>query len=381
MPARDRVPAASTPARRGVSPPPGVDAELAVVAEAPAWASLEWIVSLEFQRVRDGEVTGGEVLDEHLAVAGARREDWERLEFLRQHLSFEHQPTLIAALAKTGRAGLVELLAWSSRKSSELSAALRAAKAGAKLAPAVDFALRRFVGEPKVASALARSADRYARSAGTRAWKREGEQAWRALFVSDARASGAAVATLLEQTWNFTNDGPRQQLAAAAARRSRSLTHAKACVKPLLAATGKGNHPDFVHSAVALAPKQARPLLEARWERYAEYGTNNVHTRLALGGLLALAPATAAYQEAAKAMLPQLLAKYQKDVGWQDVGWVEGLVMGIERGRIRALYPLLERVARWRFTGSVYDQHGPDLALLAGELVRRRARRVLDGGR
>lgn len=377
------TPRPPSPARAKVHPTKGgarsVEAELALVLASPAWARIDWIVSLETQRVRDAEVTGGEVLEEHLAVADCSREDWERLSFLRERLRPEHAAPLESALAKAPRAGLVELLGWTARRSSDLATSARRAKLGPRLAPALDFARRRFVGEPAVARALAKTAGRFARTAGEKRWSREGELAWRALYVADTRASGQVVASLLEQTWRFTNDGPREQLAAAAAVRARSLREARACVAPLVAAAREGYLPEFAVSAAALAPENARRVLEPRWERYGEYGTLNIPVLVSLAGLLVVSPRERGYVEAARKMLPALLAKHRKDVGWDDVGLVSGLVQGIERGRIRELFPLLERVARWRFTGSVYDQYGAAQALLAGALVRRRAQRVLEG--
>lgn len=70
--------------------------------------------------------------------------------------------------------------------------------------------------------------------------------------------------------------------------------------------------------------------------------------------------------------------KEKQLVGMDDVGLVNGIVMGIERGNIRALRPLLEKVAKWTITGSPYDNHGAPRAELAATLVRLRARRVLD---
>jgi hypothetical protein len=353
-----------------------VSDDIAKVLVLPLWEEIGWISALDFFRTRDADVTR-EILDEHLACIEIARADWERVERLRAALTPDHRPQLVEALEHTQRAGVVELLAWTCETSKEFAAALRKAEAGKALQPAIDYALRRFAGEPGVAKKLWARAKPFAKTAADGKWKQDGELAWRALFVADVRESADAVKAMLDATWIYTNHGVKQRLCAAAAKRARMVRDKKRCAPPLEAVTESYTNEEITHSAIAIRGAAIKKHVEAKWKEYTEYQMDNDPARTALGGMLALAPGAKTYQDAAKQALPKML-KARKDVGWEDVGLVNGIVMGIERGRIEALYPLLENVAKWKITGSKYDNHGAARAELAAALVRRRARRVLD---
>jgi hypothetical protein len=353
-----------------------MDADIAKVLVTPAWEDIDWISVVDLFHARDSDVAPA-VLDEQLACVEVKRADWDRVERLRAGLTPAHRPQLVEALEHTQRAGLVELLAWTCETSKEFTAALRKAEVGAALQPTIDYALRRFAHEPPVAKKLWSRARSFAKTAADGKWKLDGALAWRALFVADVRESADAVKAMVDATWIYTNHGPKQRLCAAAAKRARMLRDRKRCAPPLEAVTESYTNEEITHSAIAINGAAMKKHVEAKWKEYTEYQMDNDPARTALGGMLALAPTAKLYQDAARKVLPKLL-KAKKDVSWDDVGLVNGIVMGIERGRVRALYPLLETVAKWKITGSNYDNHGAARAELAAALVRMRARRVLD---
>ena len=357
--------------------PREVSTEIANVLVTPLWEDIGWMSAMDLYLARDADVTT-ELLDEHLACNGLARDAWERLTFLRSALTPDHRPQLEEALEATQRAGLVELIAWTCDTSKQFTAALKRGDAGKSLQPAIDYASRRFAGEPAVAKKLWSRAKSFATSAKGGKWQMAGEQAWRALFVVDTRESADAMKEMVAATFEYTNFGSKERICAAAAKRARFLKHGTRCVPPLVEAmTESYTNEEITHSAVALRGAAVRKPLEDKWKQYTRYQMDNDPARTALGGLLAIAPKSKAYQDAAKKVLPKLL-KEKQNVGWDDVGLVNGLVMGIERGKVRALYPLLEKVAKWKITGSPYDNHGKERAELAAELLRRRARRALD---
>jgi hypothetical protein len=244
--------------------------------------------------------------------------------------------------------------------------------------PAIDYAMRRFIREPGVAKKLASRAKSYATSAYGETWNKEGEMAWRALYVSDTPESADVIGTMIKQTYVYTNMGIKERISAAAAKRARMLKKPKPCAKPLLEAAGESyTGEEFTHSAAVIDPAKAKKVIEEKWKEYTAHTLTNNPASVALGGLLALAPKSKAYIDAAKKVLPHML-KEKQNVCWDDVGHVNGIVMGIERGKIRALHPLLEKVVKWKITGSPFDNHGKERSELAAELVRRRAQRALD---
>lgn len=356
-----------------------VERELAHVLVSPRWEDISWISVLDLFAARDADVTT-ELLPEHLACVGVPGEDWERLAFLRGALGPAHRPQLEEALEHTQRAGLVELLAWTCKTAKDFAAALRRAEAGKALQPAIDYASRRFVKEPAVAKRLWARAKPFVTTAapGRGKWQTQGEQAWRALFVTDTRESAEAVAAMVAATFEYTNLPVKERLCSAAAKRARMLKHAARCAPPLVAAmTESYTDEEITHSAVAIRGAAVKARLEDKWREYTTYHMDNNPARTALGGLLAVAPRAKPYQDAAKKVLPKMLA--DTVIGWSDVGLINGIVMGIERGRIGALRPLLEKIARWKYAPPRFDSHGTERAVLAAELVRRRARRALDG--
>ncbi len=357
-----------------------VATEIAQVLIQPLWEDIAWISVMDLYAARDHDVTGGEILPEHLACNGIARDDWERVMFLRSALTPEHTDDLIDALEHTQRPGVVELLAWTCGSTKELKAALKKGEAKKELQPAIDYAMRRFVAEPGVSKQLGKRAMPFATSAAGGKWQVANEQAWRALYVCDTRESADVVAEMIETTYVYTNLGVKERISAAAAKRARMLKERKRCAAPLRVAAGESyTGEEFAHSAAVIEPAKTKRILEEKWKEYTEYQMDNHPAQTALGALLALAPTSKVYQNAAKKVLPKML-KERENVGWDDIGRVNGIVMGIERGKIRALHPLLEKVARWKITGSPYDNHGKERAELAAELVRRRARRALDAG-
>lgn len=356
-----------------------VEREIAQVLTTSWWEDIARISIFDVFGVRDADVVD-DLTDEHLAVMERKRDDWEQLKFLRASLTPAHRPQLEEALEHTQKPGLVELLAWTCPRRKDFTAALKRADVTKvkALQPAIDYATRRFVDEPGVAAKLWKRAKSFATTAATGKWQSDGEHAWRALYVTDTRESAGAIAEMIAATYVYTNYGTKERLCSAAAKRARALKHASRCKAPLLEAmTESYTNEEITHSAVAIAGASTKKKLEKKWTEYTTYQMDNDPARTALGGLLAVAPKSKTYQDAAKKVLPKLL-KEKKDVGMDDVGLVNGIVMGIERGKIRALRPLLDMVAKWKITGSPYDNHGTARAELAATLVRLRARKVLD---
>lgn len=351
--------------------------EIAYTLVAPRWENIGWITNIDLFVARDCDVTT-DVLDKHLACAGVTRDDWERVEFLRGALTPAHREQLVEALENTQRAGVVELLAWTCATAKEFASALRRGEAGKSLQPAIDYGSRRFANERAVAKKLLSRAKPFATTAGGGKWQLAGEQAWCALFVSDTAESADAMKAMIASTWVYTNHGVKERLCAASAKRARMLKAKARCAPPLVEAMREDyTIEEITHSAIAIRGAAVKKHVESKWQEYSQYHTDNDPARTALGGMLALTPGSRTYHLAAKRMLPVML-KGKTNVLWSHVGLVNGIVMGIERGRVRALYRLLEDVARWKITGSVYDNHGKERAELAAELVRRRARRTLD---
>ena len=136
-----------------------VEREIAQILVTPWWEDIARISVLDLFLRRDSDLVD-DLLDEHLAVVERKRDDWEQLKFLRASLTPAHRPQLEEALEHTQRAGLVELLAWTCTKQREFTASLKRADANTKaLQPAIDYATRRFIGEPGVASKLLKRSD------------------------------------------------------------------------------------------------------------------------------------------------------------------------------------------------------------------------------
>ncbi|MEO8698439.1 MAG: hypothetical protein ABI867_00310 [Kofleriaceae bacterium] len=353
--------------------------ELAIALTSPGFHAIVPISGIDLMLVRDADATDAP-LDAHLAIAGLARTDWERWSYLRGALSASERVTIANAVAATAHPGYVELLACTCESAREFAAASRRAfpkGPPAKLAGAFDYAARRFIAEPAVAKRLARRAKSYATTAKRGTWDEDGMLAWRALYVSDVREAADALAAMLAAIFEYTNHGPKERVLHATTKRIRSLTHrtrARAAVMVALAASYSGE--EVTHTAIALDGAKLRPALEARWRDYTQYQMDNDPARVALGGLLAIAPRVASYHAAARKILPVLMAEHE-DITADDLGLINGLVMGIAHGRVKPLYPLLEKLARWKFTGSRFDNHGPLRAEVAGELMRRRARAAI----
>jgi hypothetical protein len=353
--------------------------EIANVLVNPLWEDIAWLSVMDYFLARDGDVTT-EILDEHLAVTGkVTREDWERIQFLRGAMTPAYRTQIVDALDAAPREGLVELLAFTCETSREFKAALRKAGADKSLQRAIDYGLRRFVDEPAVRAQLWKRAKPYATTAGRGKWNTDGEHAWRALYVTDTREGADAMKVSIAGTWIYTNAPVKERFCWAAAKRVRLMTHGKRALPPLVEAMQESyTGEEITLSAALIGGKAVLPHLEAKWKEYTQYGLDNNPARTALGGLLALAPRTKAYTDAAKKVIPKLMK--EDLLGWDDIGLVNGIVVGIEAGRVKALSPLLEKLAKWKYKAPGYDPHGAERARLAAELVRRRARRALDAG-
>lgn len=353
--------------------------EIANVLVNPLWEDIAWLSVMDYFLARDADVTT-EILDEHLAVTGkVTRTDWQRIVFLRSAMTPAHRTDIVDALEAAPREGLVELLAFTCETSREFKAALRKAGAGSSLQRAIDYGMRRFCDEPAVRTGLWKRAKSYATSARRGKWLQTGEHAWRALYVTDTRESADAMKEAIAATWEYTNLAVKERLCWASAKRARQLAHGKRALPPLVVAMQESySHVDVTVSAAVLGGASVQTHLEAKWREYTAHGVHNDPARTALAGLLLLAPRRKAYQDAAKQVIPKMLA--DRSSGWDDICKLDGLVHGIAAGRVRGLYPLLEKVARWKYKGPSYDAHGTERAVLAAELLRRRARRALDAG-
>jgi hypothetical protein len=356
-----------------------VDREISNVLVNPLWEDIAWLSVMDYFLARDGDVTS-EILDEHLAVTKkVTREDWDRIRFLRDAMTPAHRAQIVDALDAAPREGLVELLAFTCETSREFKAALRKAGAGKSLQRAIDYGMRRFVDEPAVRTVLWKRAKPYATTAARGKWNNEGEHAWRALYVTDTREGADAMKESIAGTWIYTNAPLKERFCWAAAKRVRLMTHGKRALPPLVVAMQESyTGEEITLSAAMLGGKAVLKHVEAKWKEYSRYGIDNNPARTALGGLLALAPRTKAYQDAANKVVPKLMK--EDVIGWDDIGLVHGIVVGIEAGRVKTLHPLLEKIAKWKYKPPGYDAHGAERALLAAELVRRRARRTLDAG-
>jgi hypothetical protein len=356
-----------------------VASEIAQTLVQKRWEDINWISGLDLMRVRDGDASGGEILDEHLAIADLTRDDVDRLLFLRASLTPEHRPQLVDALEHTQRAGVVELLAWTCSSSKDFKKALKQGEASKKLQPAIDYAMRRFVDEPAVRTQLARTAKPFATSAYRGKWKQEGDGAFRALYAVDVPETADLMREMIAATYEYTNLPLKELYCNAAAKRARFLKAGKRCVEPLLVAAAESyTREELAHSAAVLAAAKARPILEEKWREYTTHTLDNNPANTALGALLALSPKTKRYIDAARKVIPRMLKNDMMFL--DDIGMLNGIVMGIERGRVRALYPQLEKIAAWKRELPAFDSGGPNRAALAKALVKRRAQRALDAG-
>jgi hypothetical protein len=330
------------------------------------------VFGLDCLRMRDGDVLDGELLDEHFALASLEREDVERWQWLRDHVTADHLRDLRNAGARHPVA--IDLVAHACETSKQLASATRSMFPRGvpdEFAPVLEYALRRFVHEPAVAKRLLKLALRHAS-------KLDGNDiAWLTLYVGDTRETAQAVAAMLESTRDYTNHGLNERRLYNSAKRARQLAHRKLCRQSLQQAFKPSwVREEVVHSTLAVVGgKVLGPLLEQRWADCTEYSLDNYQARALAGAMLLVAPKSRKHHDAARDIASSLMRS--KVVGFDEVGGVNGIVMGIEGAKIRALRPLLAEIAKWKFKPSEYDNHGPLRAALASELVRRRAKRAL----
>ncbi len=308
-----------------------------------------------------------------------RARDWERWQQLRADLVVGHRGPILDALAAGKHPGHVELLAATCASSKQLAKALRAAFRGptpAKLAGAVAYASRRFVDEPSVVAALVRAARPFAVTAARGEWKQGGALAWRALYVTDTAAGADLLATMIDNLHIYTNHPPKQRTFRNTAARVRTHPQRKRCRAAVMNALDDSwVIAPVVQAAVAIGGVAVRRKLEARWREYGEY-TDSDHASIALGGLLGIAPGVRAYHTAANRCVPAFLAKNKRPVV-DDVLVVDGIVAGIERGKIRALRPLVAKIAKWKFTPNDYADPSAMQINAATAVMKRRIARVL----
>ena len=110
-------------------------------------------------------------------------------------------------------------------------------------------------------------------------------------------------------------------------------------------------------------------------EGSAEWQRNDCKRSAFLAGLLWLEPGKRAYLDEAKRLLSLFFQKCE-NVDMEEVAAVDGLLMAVEAKQIKALYPLVKRVAGWKAEGSPYGMARihVDVAIA---LVQRRASNIL----
>src|SRR5438874_2372563 len=64
--------------------------ELALAVKSPLAKAPFAICALDFMRVRDSEILGGELLDFHFEIVDVKRADWDRWQWLRANVKAEH---------------------------------------------------------------------------------------------------------------------------------------------------------------------------------------------------------------------------------------------------------------------------------------------------